>query len=95
MAANLVDGQSPDVVRAFRTRVLAQVANVDLTRDLFARMPSVYGKVLPGYTRPDPAAIYFVIGNENQLSAYQEYLHATVGKTTTLFTLYPRDFWLL
>ena len=95
MAADFVDGQPPDVVRAFRTRVLAQVGNVDLTQELFARMPSVYGKVLPGYTKPDPTAIYFVIGNEKQLAAYQDYLHTAVGKTTTLFALYPRDFWLL
>ncbi|MEO8550375.1 MAG: hypothetical protein ABI678_10390, partial [Kofleriaceae bacterium] len=94
MAANLVDGQPPDMVRAFRTRVLAQAARTDLAQDLYARMPAVYGKVLPGYTKPDPAGIYFVIGNEKQLTAYQDYLHAAVGKTTTLFTLYPRDYWL-
>jgi hypothetical protein len=35
-----------------------------------------------------------VIGNAKQLTAYQDYLHAAVGKTTTLYTLYPRDFWL-
>jgi len=94
MAANLVDGQPPDMVRAFRTRVLAQAARADLAQELYTRMPAVYGKVLPGYAKPDPAGIYFVIGNEKQLTAYQDYLHAAVGKTTTLFTLYPRDFWL-
>ncbi|MEP6860127.1 MAG: hypothetical protein ABJE66_05870 [Deltaproteobacteria bacterium] len=94
MAANLVDGQPPDMVRAFRTRVLAQSQRPDLARDLYQRMPGVYGKVLPGYGPADPATIYFVIGNAKQLAAYQDYLHAAVSKTTTLFTLYPRDFWL-
>ncbi|HET9992878.1 MAG TPA: hypothetical protein VFQ65_30290, partial [Kofleriaceae bacterium] len=89
MAANLVDGQPPDMVRAFRTRVLAQSQRADLAQDLFKRMPAVYGKVLPGYGAPDPANIYFVIGNAKQLAAYQDYLHAAVGKTATLFTLYP------
>ncbi|MEO6773205.1 MAG: hypothetical protein ABI467_09295 [Kofleriaceae bacterium] len=94
MAANLVDGQPPDMVRAFRTRVLAQGQRADLAAELFKRMPAVYGKVLPGYGAPDPANVYFVIGNAKQLAAYQDYLHAAVGKTTTLFTLYPRDYWL-
>jgi hypothetical protein len=94
MAANLVDGQPPDMVRAFRTRVLAQSQRADLAQDLYKRMPGVYGKVLPGYGAADPATIYFVIGNAKQLAAYQDYLHAAVSKTTTLFTLYPRDFWL-
>jgi len=94
MAANLVDGQPPDMVRAFRTRVLAQNQRPDLAQELCKRMPAVYGKVLPGFAAPDAKNVYFVIGNAKQLAAYQDYLHATVGKTTTLFTLYPRDFWL-
>jgi Zn-dependent M16 (insulinase) family peptidase len=94
MAANLVDGIPPDLVRAFRTRVLEQSKRDDLAKDLYARMPVVYAKVLPGLGAPAPDAINFVIGNAKQLAAYQDYLHAAVGKTATLFTLYPRDFWL-
>ena len=35
-----------------------------------------------------------MIGPDKQLAAYQEYLHATLGKTTTLHRIYPRDFWI-
>src|SRR3569833_2956334 len=53
MAANLVDGQPPDMVRAFRTRVLAQSQRPDLAQELYKRMPQVYGKVLPGFGATD------------------------------------------
>jgi hypothetical protein len=93
MAANLVDGVTPDAVRRFRTRVLEQSKRADLADELFRRMPAVYGRVLPGYGALDPAAIYMAIGPESQLAAYQEYLHAAVGKHATVHRLYPRDFW--
>jgi hypothetical protein len=94
MASDLVDGLTPDVVRAFRTQVLADSKRDDLATSLFERMPRVYSKVLPGMGAIDPKGIYFVIGPDKQLSAYQDYLHATVGKDATLYRLYPRDFWL-
>jgi Zn-dependent M16 (insulinase) family peptidase len=94
MAANLVDAQTPETVRAFRARLLELAKKPDLANQLFARMPAVYGKVLPGWGKPDPKGTYFVIGPDKQLSAYQDYLHATVGKDATLYRLYPRDFWL-
>ncbi|HEY1812918.1 MAG TPA: hypothetical protein VGG74_11265 [Kofleriaceae bacterium] len=94
MAADLVDGIPPDLVRAFRSRVLELAKRADLADVLYARMPDVYGKVLPGLTKLDPAATYFVIGPEKQLAAYDEYLRATIGKTAHLFRIYPRDFWI-
>jgi Zn-dependent M16 (insulinase) family peptidase len=94
MAANLVDQVTPEIVRAFRTRVLDAAKNPDLADALFGRMEAVYGRVLPGYGKPDPSAIYFVIGPEKQMTAYQDYLRAAVGKDATLHRLYPRDFWI-
>ncbi|HEY1547462.1 MAG TPA: hypothetical protein VGG28_06570 [Kofleriaceae bacterium] len=94
MAGDLVDGLPPDLVRAFRTRVLELAKRPDLADALYARMPHVYGKVLPGLDKLDPAATYFVIGPEKQLVAYEAYLHAQVAKTTKLHRLYPRDFWI-
>lgn len=100
MAANLVDGQTPELVKAFRTRVLELAKQPDLAAKLFARMESTYGKVLPGYgvsaSKPDPTTTYFVIGPEKQLAAWEAYLKATykaqpAGK---LYRLYPRDFWI-
>jgi hypothetical protein len=94
MAANLVDGTSPDVVRAFRKKLLEFSRRPDLADKLFARMEKVYGKVLPGYGQTDARATYFVIGPEKQLAAYEDYLRATFGKDTKLIRLHPRDFWL-
>jgi hypothetical protein len=94
MAADLVDGIPPDLVRAFRSRVLDLAKRADLADALFARMPAVYGKVLPGLTKLDPKATYFVIGPEKQLAAYDAYLHAAVGKQAHVFRIYARDFWI-
>ncbi len=94
MASNLVDELTPDVVRAFRTRVLEAAKRPDLANELFGRMTTVYGKVLPGYSKLDPNGIYFVIGPEKQIAAYQDYLKSAVGKDAKLFRIYPRDFWL-
>jgi Zn-dependent M16 (insulinase) family peptidase len=94
MAANLVDGITPDVVRAFRSRVLELAKRPDLAETLFKRMEAVYGTVLPGYGKLAPGATYFVIGPEKQLAAYEDYLRATYGKDSKLFRLYPRDFWI-
>jgi Zn-dependent M16 (insulinase) family peptidase len=94
MAADLADELPPDIVRAFRSHVLAQSGRADLAHVLFARMLGVYAKVLPGLGKLAPDATYFVIGNAKQLAAYQDYLHAAVGKDATLWKLYPRDFWI-
>lgn len=94
MAANLADGLTPEVVKTFRTKVLDQTKRADLAPALFGRMEKVYGKVMPGYGTLDPAGTYFVIGPDKQLTAYQDYLKAAVGKDATLHRLYPRDFWI-
>jgi Zn-dependent M16 (insulinase) family peptidase len=94
MASNLVDGLTPDVQKAFRTKVLAMSKDPQLADKLFGRMQNVYSRVLPGYGSLDPRAIYFVIGPDKQLTAYQEYLKAAVAKDATLHRLYPRDFWI-
>lgn len=94
MAANLADRLTPEIVKTFRTKVLEQSKRADLAPALFGRMEKVYGKVLPGYGALDPQGTYFVIGPDKQLAAYQDYLKAAVGKTATLYRLYPRDFWI-
>ena len=92
MAADLVDGRTPEKVRAFRTQVLAAAKRPDLAQQLFDRMPRVLGKVIPGYGTPAPDGIDFVIGPPKQLDAYAEFLKSTVGGT--LRRLYPRDYWI-
>jgi hypothetical protein len=95
MADDLADGLTPDVVTRFRKALLAQAERPDLARELFKRLPAVYGKVMPGYGTPAKAgAINFVIGPAKQLDAYQAYLRASVDKTAVVHRLYPRDFWI-
>ncbi len=94
MASNLVDGLTPEVVKAFRSKVLELAKRDDLAPTLFGRMHDVYAKVLPGYGKLDPEGTYFVIGPEKQMAAYQDYLKAAVSKATLLHRLYPRDFWI-
>jgi hypothetical protein len=94
MAGDLTDGVTPDVVKAFRGRLLALAARDGLVATLAARMPKVYGRVMPGYGPAVPGGVYFVIGPEPQLTAYQDYLHAAVGRSAVLHRLYPRDFWI-
>jgi Zn-dependent M16 (insulinase) family peptidase len=97
MAADLADRNTPDVVRAFRKAVLSVRARPDLTDALYARMPGEVGKVLPGFgpkAADVPDAVRFVIGPEKQFAAYEAYLKETEGPGTTLYRLYPRDFWL-
>ena len=95
MANDLVDGQTPEVVTAFRKALLAQADRADLAQELFKRMPAVYGKVLPGYGTPAKSGVInFVIGPAKQLDAYQGYLRASVDKTAVVHRLYPRDFWI-
>jgi hypothetical protein len=96
MADDLADGVTPEIVRAFRERILALRKLPDLTAMLVARMQDVYGKVLPGYGRPgqEGRAVLFTSGPTRQLDQYATFLGQTVqGKAATLQRLYPRDFW--
>ena len=80
--------------KAFRAALLKLVTREDLAKELFARLPKVYGKVFPGFGTPSPDTVHFVIGPAKQLDAYQEYLRATVDKKAVVHRLYPRDFWI-
>ncbi|MCX5743154.1 MAG: hypothetical protein NT062_11740, partial [Proteobacteria bacterium] len=95
MAADLADGISPELVKTFRSKILAIAKRPDLADVLFKRMRDVYARVLPGFGPLDPAATYFVIGPDKQLDAYAQYLAANVSKSTKLHRLYPRDFWVI
>ncbi len=94
MASDIVDGITPQVVKTFREKLRALASRGDLAQALAARMPKVYGAVMPGLGPAAGDGVYFVIGPAKQLAAYEDYLHAAVGKSTTLHRLYPRDFWI-
>lgn len=92
LAGDLADQVGPDVVRAFRQSLLALRHRPNLNADLYSRIDRLYSEVLPGYVKPHPdvpGATYFVIGNEKQLAAWEEYLGEPVHR------LYARDYWLM
>ena len=41
-----------------------------------------------------PGAIYFTIGPDKQLDAWEAYVRNAEGAETKLQRLYPRDFWM-
>jgi len=97
LAEDLADGLTPEVVARFHRAILDLRKRPDLADELFRRMPKIYARVLPGMGVPAkdvPGAVYFVIGPENQLAAYEQYLKKAEGPATRLFRLYPRDFWV-
>ncbi len=97
IAADLADGQSPDLVRRFRQSILELRNDPALGDKLFDRKDRVYGLVVPGYNVKGaevPGAIYFAIGPDKQLDLLDHYLKTTDGPETTLHKLYPRDFWM-
>jgi Zn-dependent M16 (insulinase) family peptidase len=97
MAADLADGLTPEVVTRFHKAVLDLRKRPGLEKDLFRRMPQVYSAVLPGLGQPVSqvsGGVYFVIGPEKQLDAYEQYLKKVEGSGTRLYRLYPRDFWI-
>ena len=69
----------------------------NLGNTLFDRKDAVYGRGLPGYNvkgKDVPDALYFTIGPDKQLDAWEAYLRNAEGAETKLFRLYPRDFWM-
>ncbi|HYC90645.1 MAG TPA: hypothetical protein VEO54_15625 [Thermoanaerobaculia bacterium] len=97
MANDLADGQTPDQVRRFRTSILELRKDPTLGDKLFDRKDKVYGRVLPGYNvkgKDVPDAVYFAIGPDKQLDAWEAYLKNAEGAETALVRLYPRDFWM-
>ncbi|HEX8254480.1 MAG TPA: hypothetical protein VF846_15150 [Thermoanaerobaculia bacterium] len=90
-ANDLVDNQSAEQVRKFRESILELRKDPALADKLFARKDAVHAQILPRYAEQAPnvpGAIYFAIGPDKQLDAWESYLG------TTLYRLYPRDFWM-
>jgi hypothetical protein len=97
MADDLADGLTPEVVARFHRAILDLRKRPDLAQELFRRMPIVNARILPGLgaaAKDVPGAVYFVIGPEKQLDAYEQYLKKAEGADTHLFRLYPRDYWV-
>jgi Zn-dependent M16 (insulinase) family peptidase len=97
LAEDLTDGNTPEVIRAFRQSILKLRRLPDLDQELHTRMHDAYSLVLPGYRKGAPApagGTFLVIGPEKQLAAWQSYLAAAIEPAANLVPLAPRDFWL-
>ncbi len=97
MAADIADGLTPDVIRHFRQSILTLRSDPKLSDELFKRMTKVYARVLPGFgTKASDVAggVFYVIGPEKQISAYEQYLKTVEGDDARLYRIYPRDYWM-
>jgi hypothetical protein len=97
IAADLVDGQPPELVRRFRASILELRRDPQLTAKLFARKDRVHARMLPGYDAKGldtTAGSFFVIGPDKQLDAWESYLREASGPAARLQRLYARDFWM-
>jgi Zn-dependent M16 (insulinase) family peptidase len=98
MAADLADGLTPETVARFRRGILELRKMPNLAEELYKRKDKVYAPLLPGYGikgKTVAGANYFVIGAEKQMSAYETYLKSSDAAESSLYRLYPRDYWIL
>jgi hypothetical protein len=97
IAADLADGLTPETITRFHQAILDLKKWPDLEAELFHRQPLVDAKVLPGMgtsAKDVAGAVYFVIGPEKQMAAWEQYLQQADAPDTRVWRLYPRDFWL-
>jgi len=100
IAADLADGQPPEVVRRFRQAMLDLRRDPKLVDKLFERKDRVHARLLPGFAPHglDTAnGSFVVIGPERQLTAWDQYLQTTAltgARPPALQRLYGRDFWM-
>jgi Zn-dependent M16 (insulinase) family peptidase len=97
MAADIADGTPPDAVRKFRQGLLNLRNMPNLSDELFKRMNTVYARILPGLGSKASGVeggVFYVIGPEKQLTAYEQYLKTVEGPDARLYRIYPRDYWM-
>jgi Zn-dependent M16 (insulinase) family peptidase len=96
MAQDLAEDRPPELIRSFRQAILDLRKEPDLDKKLVERKDRVYARVIPGYDpkAATPAdAVYFVMGPEKQLAAWEAYLK-DIG-APKLCRLYGRDYWMV
>jgi hypothetical protein len=97
IANDIADGMPPEKVRKFRQALLELRKMPNLSDELFKRMGGVYARVLPGYgpkARDIQGGVFYVIGPEKQMAAYEQYLKSVEGPNARLYRIYPRDYWM-
>lgn len=98
MANNLADNITLDLVKNFRLAILKLRKQPGVINDIYKYKDEVYEKILPGYgiaSKEVKGGVFFVIGPEKQMAAYEAYLKKADGNDTKLYRLYPRDFWMM
>lgn len=98
MANDLKDNLTPEIVKNFRLGILKLRKKPGVINEIYKNKDVVYEKILPGYgieSKDVAGGIYFVIGPEKQMAAYEAYLKSVEGNDTKLYRLYPRDFWMM
>ncbi len=96
MAVDLVEGRTPERVRAFRARLLALRSKPGLAEAIHAAEIPAMSAVVPalaGSSPLPPSAVYFTTGPEPAISAYEKEIERTRGEGTKVLRLWPRDFW--
>ena len=96
MATDLLEGRTPDRVRAMRARLIALRGRPGFADAIHGRLTAVYGTLVPSLAPADPiapGAQWFAVGPERQLAAYERDLRASRGPDVSILRLYPRDFW--
>lgn len=96
-AADIADGIPPETVRKFRQSLLELRRMPNLSDELFKRMGLVYARILPGYSTKAGSVqggVFYVIGPEKQLMAYEQYLKTVEGPDARVVRIYPRDYWI-
>jgi Zn-dependent M16 (insulinase) family peptidase len=98
MANDLADGRTPELIKSYRQAILNLRNEPDLINSIYQYKDQVYETILPGYGKPSKdvaGGIFFVIGPEKQMQAYDTYLKQVNGTDTNLYRLYPRDYWMV
>jgi Zn-dependent M16 (insulinase) family peptidase len=96
MSANMADGITSEVVRDFKSALMAKAREPGALEAVRSRLVPTLGRVLVGLgprAADAPEASAFVIGPTPLLDDYEAYLKAH-GEADRLVRLYPRDFWL-
>ena len=97
MSDDLADGLTPEKVRKFREAILALGQKKGIADELYAEIIPQFGKIVPGLgtkLKDVPGGRYLAIGDDKQLSVYEDFLKSTEGPDTKLYRLYGRDFWV-
>ncbi|MBV9403837.1 MAG: hypothetical protein JO211_00725 [Acidobacteriaceae bacterium] len=96
IADEIADGVTPDKVKNFHQALLNLRRDANLPDEIFRRVDTVYGQILPGYgpkVKDMPQALYFIIGNKKQFDATDTDLFTREDQH--VMQLFPRDFWFV